>query len=659
MRPTDPVGPGEQGYKRSRYEVGRRSRRGETMKTLRKTRFVVWTALAGTLAAAGTPWTLAVVQQGRKTTDPPAMAKGKMGQDLFLAIDHRDTAGVQALLKNGADPNSTNGLEFTPIFIAAASHQPEVVDALLKAGAKPDAESSYGTPLWFAAATANLEGANVLLDLGADVNASRNDGMTVLMAASNAGRPDLVAELIKHKADVNADDRNGSTALMLAARAGNDPVVGILLGAGATPDKADAQGVTPLMAASKSRHTGVVKALLKAGANPNAKDSKGQTPLILASSYGEYPDVVQALLSAGADPKATDNTGRSASAIATVRGFKKCASLLGAPTAASLKAVGTVPSAPQAIKASLGALQKSMISFSDKTACVSCHQEGLGRVALGAAQDRGYQVDSRVTRAQMGRINGMLNALKPLHEGALKSPEVMKQIPLIEMNEVSTGYGWLMAGMAAQHQPATEATGAMAMVLARQQSTAGFWSFSLPRVPMQSSFFTFTALGVRALGAYGPKSSAAEVKGRIAKAKGWLLQAEAKNSEDRASRLLGLQWAGATSAEKSQSIGAIISDQRNDGGWGQYPGSNSDAYATGQALYALHEAGVPINNKAYTLGVKYLLRTQDKDGTWFVNKRAIPANNYFDASFPHGQSQYASFNGTCWATMALLQTVKK
>jgi hypothetical protein len=42
-----------------------------------------------------------------------------------------------------------------------------------------------------------------------------------------------------------------------------------------------------------------------------------------------------------------------------------------------------------------------------------------------------------------------------------------------------------------------------------------------------------------------------------------------------------------------------------------------------------------------------------------VNKRAFPANNYFDAGFPHGESQYASFNGTCWATMALLETTAK
>src|SRR5437867_4152276 len=75
------------------------------------------------------------VKASRKTTDPPVRAEGKLGQDLFLAIDHRDLPGVQSLLKRGADPNSRNGLEFVPLYIAAASHQNDVVKALLSAGA--------------------------------------------------------------------------------------------------------------------------------------------------------------------------------------------------------------------------------------------------------------------------------------------------------------------------------------------------------------------------------------------------------------------------------------------------------------------------------------------------------------------------------------------
>ena len=40
----------------------------------------------------------------------------------------------------------------------------------------------------------------------------------------------------------------------------------------------------------------------------------------------------------------------------------------------------------------------------------------------------------------------------------------------------------------------------------------------------------------------------------------------------------------------------------------------SDAYATGQALFTLHELGVPAKDASYRHGVQYLLQTQAEDG---------------------------------------------
>jgi hypothetical protein len=218
-------------------------------------------------------------------------------------------------------------------------------------------------------------------------------------------------------------------------------------------------------------------------------------------------------------------------------------------------------------------------------------------------------------------------------------------------------YSWILAGMAGQNQAPTPATASMAMVLAKQQAPDGSWTFALPRQPMQSSFFTFTAYAVQSLDKYAPKSASSEVADRIANARKWLMTAKPMNSEDRASRLLGLKWAG--QKDRRDATKSIVTDQHSDGGWAQLPNMQSDAYATGQALYALRVGGgMSPSDPIYQKGVKFLLRTQDDDGSWYVCKRAMPANNYFDANFPHGESQYSSFNGTCWATMALLKTIK-
>jgi hypothetical protein len=457
--------------------------------------------------------------------------------------------------------------------------------------------------------------------------------------------------LLGRRVDVNVQDENGATALLLAARNGALPVVKLLLGAGARADLANHQGRTPLMDASINGHGDVVGLLLKSGAAVDAKDASGRTALVLAATYGDYPEVARALLHGGADRKAIDAKGRTAGSLAAARGHVKTAEVLGAKGSSQ-----PTRTERQAVVASLSLIQSSMATFAQRATCVSCHQEGLGRIVTGAAKKAGFRLDPAVVQVQEGRLGGMVEGMRPLHEGALKSPEVMKQVPLIEINEVVTVDSWLLAGMAEHGQPKSEAITAMARVLERQQSPDGAWRFSMPRVPLQSSFFTFTALAVRDLKTYAMDDEAAH---RILQAKTWLAKATPQTSEDRAGRLLGLKWSGASKATLRKAAADILADQHADGGWAQIPGLQSDAYATGQAIYALREGmGITRKDPAVQRGLRFLLRTQDDDGSWFVNKRALPVNNYLDGGFPHGQSQYASFNGTCWATLALLPYAK-
>lgn len=630
-------------------------------------RFAFWTILAGGFTTAiAEPGAIAAlntlrmdrpVQEkiARKTTDPPVVSEGRLGQDLFLAIDHRDLGGVRALLKQGADPNSRNGLEFTPLYVAAGSGQPEVMEALLQGGAKLEAASPYGTALTFAINGGNIPGIHLLLARGADIHASRSDGLTSLALACRGGAVEIVGELLHRKAKVNDEDSDGATPLSFAAREGHTEVGRLLLGAGASIDGADSHHWTPLMYAAVNGHVEFVRLLLDKGANPNAREANGRTPLLLAATYGGSPEVISALLKGGADPRATDTGARTAREWAALRGYDRCAGLLG-DTTASLPSLRLTPE--KAVLLSLKTVQHAMLQFNRNTGCVSCHHEGLGRMTTGAARDRGFTLDQTADRAELERVNAVVNTMSPLHIQALKDPGAMKNVPLIEIEEVTSAYTFILAGMAAHRQPATHAAGAMAMVLARQQLPAGNWRFAIPRVPMQSSFFTFTALAIEAMQAYGPRANAPEIAERIHRAKAWLVTAPTTTSEDRTFRLLGLKWSGASEQERQKAVDELRAEQRPDGGWPQLSNLQSDAYATGQALYALHVAGgLPTRDPLYQRGIRFLLRTQDEDGSWFVNKRAMPANNYIDAGFPHGESQYASFNGTCWATLALLQTI--
>ena len=117
----------------------------------------------------------------------------------------------------------------------------------------------------------------------------------------------------------------------------------------------------------------------------------------------------------------------------------------------------------------------------------------------------------------------------------------------------------------------------------------------------------------------------------------------------------GLAWADRSLKDRRRRGVALASEQRADGGWSQLPTRESDAYATGQALLALHEgAGMPVSDPVFQRGVAFLLRTQYADGTWMVESRSIPVQPLFDIGFPHGsRNQWISAAGTNWAATAL------
>lgn len=599
---------------------------------------------------------LALVQappQHRKTTDPPQMASGKLGQDLFLALDHRDVESLKAFLAKGANPDSRNPLEFTPLYIAAASHQLDAMQALIDAKASIDAESPYGTPLTFAALGGHAEGAHLLLTKGANPKTARADGTTVLMMAAYSGHPQIIAELIARKAPIDATNGTGATALMYAAKAGNLPAVRILCEAGAKLDLTDVEGSTALMMASKAGKADVVSYLLSRGAKSNLRDESGRSALLLSAAYGDHPDVVRSLKASGCNVGAKDKKGRTSAQLAAQHGYFASAKELGLNRFSSV-----APTKRASAALSLKLLERSMTAFNSGATCISCHQEGLGRMATAVAKQHGFSTDAKLNQAQLTRLRGALGAMQPLHERALVDSETMKQVPLIEMNEVTPAYTFILTGMAEQGDSANTGTAAMAMVLARQQAANGSWTFTLPRVPMQSSTIAYTAMAGRDLLVYGPRSQSNEIQERIVKARTWLASAEANSVDDRNYRLLGLKWLGAGASEVRAAAESVRGTQGPDGGWSQLPGMPSDAYATGQSIYALLASGTAVrDDPAVVRGISFLLRTQDDDGSWFVNKRAMPANNYFDASFPHGESQYASFNGTCWATMALIESI--
>ena len=120
---------------------------------------------------------------------------------------------------------------------------------------------------------------------------------------------------------------------------------------------------------------------------------------------------------------------------------------------------------------------------------------------------------------------------------------------------------------------------------------------------------------------------------------------------------MGLVWAGSDKATVQSAAKALLALQREDGGWAQTAALYTDAYATGESLYALHLAGIRATDAGYQRGVNFLLKTQRKNGSWFVASRSHPVQPLFDAGYPNVHHQWISASAGAWSTMALLATL--
>jgi hypothetical protein len=218
-----------------------------------------------------------------------------------------------------------------------------------------------------------------------------------------------------------------------------------------------------------------------------------------------------------------------------------------------------------------------------------------------------------------------------------------------------------LVALAALDVPANRATDALVANIAATQAADGSWHISggvNDRPPAEEGGITRAALAVRSLKVYGAPGRGEEMRERIAKARGWLLAQTPITSEERNMQLLGAYWAGADSVTLKRLAAPIGATQQADGGWRQHAALSSDAYATGQSLYVLAKVGaLAPSDPAYTKGVKFLLTTQNANGSWRVMSRSAKFQAYFNSGFPYAGDQWISAWATGWATMALAQAV--
>jgi len=558
---------------------------------------------------------------------------------LHHAAGFGDLATMKLLLAKGSDPNAANRRKSTPLFWAL--HDEAKVRLLIEHGAKVNVKSIDGRSPLYQAATmpAGLGVVRMLLDKGADPNAATLAGAMPLMVAARSSI-ETMRLLIDKGANVNAKSAAGATALMAAASTGKSERVRFLLAKGADAKVRTRRNETALADAGTAGDEATIALLLQHGAEVNVQDQRGYSPLLYAAGSDTVPaEAVKMLLAKGAD-RGIKGDDETVAMLAAKRGDTEVARLLGVPAKATNTSTAggnsSQRSLPEAVGAAFGPLEKQSHNFIRIGGCNSCHAQDLPSAAAAITRDRGLPAPAKIPQLPQSMTG--------------QTPSRIIDLVVI----ATAGLGWEMFDLATNHAPADEYTDATVWYLKAMQTPEGHWSANESRrPPMSSGEYQATALAIYSLKAYGRPAEQAEDAKAIARAAAWLEAAKPGNTQDRAFQLLGLAWAGAKPASINASARALIAAQRLDGSWSQLPTMDSDAYATGQALYALNAGGISATHAAYAGGVRYLLRTQAADGTWHVKSRSIWLQPYFDSGFPYGNDQWISAAGTSWAAMAL------
>ena len=550
---------------------------------------------------------------------------------------------VAWLLDKGAEVDARNRRSSTPLHWAI--HDEARVRLLLSHGAAINAKQIEDrTPLYQAAVLANGNAVlRLLLEEGGDPSLATLVGRTPLMAAAGRGDTEAMLLLIAKGADINRKNGAGGTALMAAASNGNPRAVGLLLEKGADASVRTKRNETALGNAATAGVEETFKLLLEGGADVNIQNFRGYSPLMLAASSDAMPaGIVKMLLSKGADTSYSADYDETARILAAKRGDTEVTRLLGGLEKESMGEPGAVPrdstsvgSASQAIEKAMALLEKQSYNFIRIGGCNSCHSQDLPSAAAGFVRDSGLPAPQ----------------IPQLPASMLPSPE--RVMDLSGSNPVSLS--WQLFDLGMNHAPRSAYTDSIVRYIKAMQTPEGSWPRNKSRrPPMSSGDFQAAALAIYSLKHYGPEAETASTDMVLARAVKWLENAKPSITQDRAFHLLGLAWGNASPASIKDAARSLAASQRGDGGWNQLPGMVSDAYATGQALYALNTAGTTaVADPVYRRGVDYLLRSQAADGSWLVKTRAIWVQPYFESGFPYGRDQFISTAGTAWAAMAL------
>lgn len=246
--------------------------------------------------------------------------------DLVEAAKTGDMAAVNAALKAGTSPDSTNERGATALMMAAAYNHPKIVNRLIEAGADTErthSGSNNATALMFASSAADADMVKLLLAKGAKLDTRDKKGDPAINWAVYSGRPAIAQVLLDAGADTSLTGHGN--AMQIALRRGHEGTLAVLVAKAGAPERGS--GEIALEAAVLADDPLAVKALMEHGDANKARDWAGR-PVLHAAARVNAVKAMQALMDGGAKVDMRDAVGQTALMVAARDGSAEAARLL-------------------------------------------------------------------------------------------------------------------------------------------------------------------------------------------------------------------------------------------------------------------------------------------------------------------------------------------
>ena len=301
----------------------------------------------------------------------------------------------------------------------------------------------------------------------------------------------------------------------------------------------------------------------------------------------------------------------------------------------------TVQQGRKAIERGLTFLVQDAVKWRKEHECATCHHGTMTVWSFSEAKAQGYSVDAQALADMMQWTKQRFGPHPSPPSGPVAS------VPLIYL------------GMMSQNLPilSRDEINRVARHLAGRQADDGVWDSPPPKngpPPTWESRETLALLALLAWESYIPAdvNEAARARASREKADAWLSKTECSNTTQALSLRLLLDVRRRTAGTQLQpAIDRLLRQQNTDGGWSQTKDLSSDAYATGQALYALSFADVKNDHLEIQRAISFLSANQREDGSWPMVSRGHPGVEAYKNLVP------ITYFGSAWATLGLVRSV--